>query len=72
MDVPVRDAGAADDRVVLHTEVNDSFSTVCEVTYSMLFHDSFSVFVVACYPCIDISKQELDVVPWNVVNYFLQ
>ena len=58
MDVPVRYEGAADDEVVLFTEVNDSFSIVCEVTYSMLFHESFSVLVVAAYPCITVSKQE--------------
>ena len=32
--------------VILFTEVNDSFSNVYEVTYSMLSHDS-SVLVVA-------------------------
>ena len=45
-----------------------TFSIVCEVTYSMLSHDSFSV--VASYPCIIVS--ELDVVSWNTVNCHLQ
>ena len=46
----MREEGAVDDEVILLTEVNDSFSIVCEVTYSMLSHDSFSVLVVASYP----------------------
>ena len=43
MDVPVHEDGAADDEVIHFTEVNDYFSIVCEVTYSMLSHDSFSL-----------------------------
>ena len=69
MDVPVRDEGAADEEVILFTEVNDSFSIVCDVTYSMLSH--VSVLVVASYPCNYVSKQEHDVVSWNVVNNHL-
>ena len=40
MDVPVRLEGAADDEVIVSTEVNDSFYIFCEVTYSMLSHDT--------------------------------
>ena len=72
MDVPVREKCAADDEVILFTEVNDSFSIVCEVTYSMLSCDSFSLLVVAPYPYINVSKQEEDVVLWNTVNCHLQ
>ena len=60
MDSPVREEGAAVDEVILFTEVNDSFSIVCEVTYSMPFHDSFSVLVVESYSCTKVSKQEQD------------
>ena len=52
-------------------EVNVSFSIVCDVTHSMHSHDSFSVLVVASYPCTKISKQEKYVVSWNVVNCHL-
>ena len=71
MDVSVHVGVAADDEVILFTEVNDSFSIVSEVTCSMLSHDSFSVLVVASYPCIKVSKQEHDVMLWNVVNCHL-
>ena len=71
MDVPVHEEDAADVEVILLTEVNDSFSTVSEITYSKLFHDSFSV-LVASYPCVMVSKQEQDAVSWNVVNCHLQ
>ena len=36
----MREDRAADDEVILFTEVNDSFSIGCDVTYSMLSHDS--------------------------------
>ena len=72
MDVPSREYGAADDEVILFIEVDDSFSIVCEVTYSMLSHDSFSVLVDAPNPCIEVSKKEHDVVSWNVVDCRLQ
>ena len=72
MDVPVSKEGAADDEVILFTEVYDSFPIVCEVTYSMLSHDSFSVLVVVSYPSIQVSRQEHDVMSWNVVNRHLQ
>ena len=58
MDVPLREEGAADDEVIPLTEVNDSFSVVCVVTYSMLSHDTFSVLVVAPQPCTKVSMQE--------------
>ena len=45
MDVPEREEGSADDELILFTEVNDSFSIVCEVTHSMLSHD-FSQFLL--------------------------
>ena len=60
--------GAADDEVILFTEVNDSFSIVSEVTYST----TLSVLVVASHPCTKVSKQEQDVMLWNVVNCHLQ
>ena len=63
---------AADDEVIIFTEVIDSFSIVCEVTNSMLSHDSFFVLVVASYPCTKVSKQEQDVMSWNIVNCHLQ
>ena len=72
MDVSVHEDGAADDEVILFTEVNDSFSIACEVTYSMLSHDTFPVLIVASYPCIEVSKQEQDVVSWNAVDCHLQ
>ena len=72
VDVPVREEGAVDDAALLFTEVNDSFSIVCEVTYSMPSHDSFSVIVVASYTCTMVSKQEQDVVSWNAINCHLQ
>ena len=72
MDVTVREEGAAIDEVILFTEVNDSFSIDCEFTYSMLSHHSFSVLAVAYFPCIKVSKQESDVMPWNIVNCRLQ
>ena len=51
MDVPVHeDDHDADDEVILFTDVNDSFSIVCEATFSKLSHDSFSVLVVAPHP----------------------
>ena len=56
VDVTVSEEGAVDDEVLLFTEVNDSFSIVCEVTYSMPSHDSFSIIVVASYPCTTVSK----------------
>ena len=65
----MREEGAADDEVILFTEVNYSFSIVCEVTYSMFFNASRSVLVDASYPCINVSKQEHDVVTWNVVTW---
>ena len=68
MDVLVREEGAADVDVFLFKEVNVSFSIVCGVTYSKLSNDSFSVLVVAPYPCIKVSKQQLDDVSWIVVN----
>ena len=68
----MREEGAADDEVILFTEVNDCFYIACDVTYSMLSHDSFSVVVVASYPCTKVSRQEQDVMPWNVVNCHLQ
>ena len=58
MDVPVCEEGAVDDGVIIFTEVNISFSIVCEVTYSMHSQDSFSVLVVESYPCIKVSKQD--------------
>ena len=58
MDVPVHEEGTADDEVIMFTDVNDSFSIVCDVTYSMLSHYSVSVIVVASYPCIKVSRQE--------------
>ena len=45
MDVLVHEEGAADDEVILFTDVNDSFSIVCDVTYSMLSHDFL------CFSC---------------------
>ena len=72
MDVSVHEEGAADDEVILFTEANDSVSTDCEVTYSMLSRDYFSVLVVASYPCIKVSMQEQDIMSWNVVNCHLQ
>ena len=68
----MREVGVADDEVILFTEVNDSFSIVCEVTYSMLFHGSYSVIVAAPHACNKVSKQEQDVVSRNVVNCHLQ
>ena len=62
MDVPVREDGASDDKVILFTEVNDCFSIVCEVTYFMLSHNSFRVLVAVSNSCIKVSKQEQDVV----------
>ena len=62
MDLHVREECAADDGVIPFTDINDSLSIVCEVTYSMILHDSFSVLVVASYPCIKVFKQEQDVV----------
>ena len=44
MDVPVREEGAADDEVILFTDVIDSFSIVCGFTYSMLSND----FLCSC------------------------
>ena len=52
MDVPVREECAADDEVILFTEVNGSISIDCEVTYSMPSHDYFPVLVVASYPSL--------------------
>ena len=72
MDVPVREEGAADDEVIIFTQVNETFSILFEVNYSMLFHDSFSVLFVSSYAYIKVSKQEEDVVLWNVVNCHLQ
>ena len=54
----MHEEGDADDEVILLTEINNSFSIVCEVIYSMLSHGSFSVLVAASYPCIKVSKQE--------------
>ena len=68
MDVPVSEESAADVDVILLTVVNDCFSIVSEVTYSMLSHDSFSVLVLALYPFIKVSKQEQDIMLSNVVN----
>ena len=62
----------ADDEVIIFTDVNDSFSIVCEATYSKISHDSFSVLDVASYTCIKVSKQEQDIVSWNVINCHLQ
>ena len=64
--------GAADDEVILFTEVNDSFSIVCDVAYSMQSHYSFSFLVDASNPCIKVYKQEQDVMLWNIVNCHLQ
>ena len=72
MDVPVREEGAADDEVILFPEVNDSYSIVCDVTYSMLSHDSFFVLVVVSYRCMNVSKQEQDIMSWNIANCHLQ
>ena len=72
MDVPVHEDGAAGDKVILFTEVIYYFSIVCKVTYSMISHDYFSVLVVTSHPCIKVSKQEQDVMLWNVVNCYLQ
>ena len=63
----MHEEGAADDEVILFTEINDSFCIVCEVTYSMFFHDSFSV-LVASYPCIMVFKQEQDIVLCNKIS----
>ena len=62
MDVCVHEEGTADNEVIIFIEFNDSFSVVCEVTYSMLSHDFFSVLVVASFHCIKVSKQEQVVV----------
>ena len=67
MDVPVREDGAVDDEAILFTEVNDSFSIVCEVTYSMLSHDSFSALVVVSSPFTKVSKQEQVVMSSTVI-----
>ena len=45
MDVPIHEDGAADDEVIIFTEVNYYFSIVYEITYSMLFHDSLFLFL---------------------------
>ena len=58
----MREEGAADEELILFTEVNDSFSILCEFTYSMLSNDSLSVLVVASSPCSKVSKKEQDVV----------
>ena len=69
---PVPEEGAANDEVILFTDVNYSFSIVYEVTYSMPSHDSFSLLVVVSYPCTKVSKQDQDVMSWNVANCHLQ
>ena len=66
MDVPVCNEAVTDDEVILFTELNDSFCIVCEVTYSILSHDSFSVLVIVFCPCVKVSMQ--DVMLWNIIN----
>ena len=66
--VSVREDGAADEDVILFTEVNDSISTICDVIYSMPSHDSFSVLLAASSHCFQVSMQELDVVIWNICS----
>ena len=52
----MREDGAADDEVLFFSVVNDSFSIVCEVTYSLPSHESSSILVVASYLCTKVSK----------------
>ena len=57
----MREEGAADDEVALFSDVNDSFSIVCEVTCSILSHDS--LFLLLLHPTLALRSSSQSKTP---------